>query len=201
MAKADYVYCFCCKTNISRKREREHRRSYTTPYPNAPNIPTSRQQPITESIFESDDDEEGSDIFEDEGVPNMHMAELPVNEDIPEVQVEHDGFYPMLVDVSDDEDDGECVQSYRWANTGWPGVNNDETDEEEGGGGDLIDDDPSGTSNEADAIIDWDLIEKMSGLSAWDQMGEAYEREAATTGESFQYLEPECLELTNAFQQ
>lgn len=134
-------------------------------------------------------------MFEDDELLAMLMADPPVNKNIPGVHVEADGFYPMLVDVSDDkdededEDDEEGAQSYRWSNTGWPGVDNDETDEEEGNEDDLADDDVSGMSNEAEMTIDWDLIEKMSGFSAWDQMGEAYERKAATIGELFQYLE------------
>jgi hypothetical protein len=32
-------------------------------------------------------------------------------------------------------------------------------------------------------VIDWAAIERLSGLSAWDQLGEAYDREAANIGE------------------
>jgi hypothetical protein len=33
-----------------------------------------------------------------------------------------------------------------------------------------------------DGFIDWKAIEEGSGLSAWDQLGENYETEAATIG-------------------
>jgi hypothetical protein len=173
MATAEYVYCFCCKTDIPWQHECEHCQSYTAPYPATLNIPTSQQKPIT-------DNKESSDKSKDNSPPNMPMADLLVNKDMPGVQVEANRFYPMLVDVSDDEDnedDEEGAKSYWWANARWPGANNNETDEEEGDEDNLADNDTSGMSNET---IDWDLIEKMSGLSAWDKMGEAYEQEAAT---------------------
>ena len=47
--------------------------------------------------------------------------------------------------------------------------------------------DPSG-NDEVDAV-DWDVLEKECGLSAWDQLGESYEAEAAGIGVLFWYTE------------
>ena len=49
------------------------------------------------------------------------------------------------------------------------------------------------TADDRDSAFGWNLPEADTGLSAWDQLGEGYERDAARIGQcSMQQLEDSC---------
>lgn len=197
------VLCICCNTHISVKLERQHRRdANAAPY--APPTPThpSRQRSIFAPSSEVDSDESEAEdnavagpsnsrrtdeipdpltgknnqsafqlpvliAIEDEGIasPGITTVDLELEEE-PE-----DVFMDDNVDLSFADHYTRPVAGSDSDDTSESGA---DTDEEE-----MRDEDSDGEDPDED-IFDWDSFQAPDdGLSAWDKLGEEYEKEAA----------------------
>ncbi|KAJ7468889.1 hypothetical protein B0H11DRAFT_1402925 [Mycena galericulata] len=197
MAPSAKVLCTCCNEKISRRREREHRRALTSaPYASPPGIFPSRQRrvfgPSSEPDYELESMEAGTSGTRS---PDSSSGPASVEDDSEledsvglDVDADHD-FLPSSVD----EVDFEGLEDLGMAGTVLPGGDSDDDDSEfyTGASGSFYgdqddresesvrDEDSDGENSDDDAdLLDWDRFEA-PGLSAWDQLGESYEAEAA----------------------
>ena len=168
------VLCAHCGHYMSRKREREHRRLITQPYVAPPLTLPFRIRRVTDD--DSDDDVPAASV-------NVAVESGQNGGSIdgdPDVGYVADDHGPPEVDVSEA---AENALRARWGNVTdvRDDISNDSSDE------DLADEDlayPILEDNEPEpGFVDWEAIEANSGLSAWDQLGEGYERDAAAIGQ------------------
>jgi len=166
MPRDNRVLCTHCNQLISRQREREHRKLLKIPYTlPSPSVP-SRVRPIVDS--DSDDD------------GNINNNTVSAHED-------HSGDDPHILRNDDNleeplDDIGvrEKILWNHWAAGSYGGADDSETDSESNMGEapyPQLEDD--GEDSDEEGLIDWGAIEAQSGLSAWDQLGEGYEADAA----------------------
>ena len=171
------VLCVHCGTYMPRKREREHRKLATQPYIPPPLVLPSRIRGVVDS--NSDDERPAMSDGGELGAQNDSTADIDgdAHIDYPladDARLGYEHISPALEenalrdrwgcstgikdDVSDsDLDDAEQPPPYP--------ILEDEEELKTG-------------------FIDWAAIEANSGLSAWDQLGEDYERDAATIGKN-----------------
>ncbi|KAJ7105986.1 hypothetical protein C8R44DRAFT_638922, partial [Mycena epipterygia] len=189
------VLCVCCNEHISRAREKEHRRALNSkPYASPPGIYPSRQRrffgPSSEPDYEPEAGPSGgysqsSDPFLDtESISVADDAESHNNADGPSgidhdfapVPDEDDIEYPpdgigLGAAISEDGDIDSDDEFYDGIGGDFYGAPNDTESER--------DEDSEGENSEDDDdLFDWDRFEA-PGLSAWEQLGESYEAEAA----------------------
>lgn len=195
----DRIWCTCCKKFLTRKREREHRQAATRPY--IPPVTSYRQLAFLSALFSDDEDDipalatvdhreddedlyhlkspsPGDDVEEtSEPVPDpMDVDDLAMASDWEsEVNAE------ACSSASDDKDN--VSHSYRPAARAWTPSDSEDDVDDDLDHNTVPQEDPSG-DDEVEAV-DWDALEKECGLSAWDQLGESYEADAARIGMLF----------------
>ena len=158
------VLCLHCQKYMPRSRERAHRAKLHIPkYSPPPPLP-SRLKRIFDIDIELEPEqatisaEEGQDITK--AVPHDSRSEA---QDEPAVRAARhsilERWRPDRYHRDVDSDVGPELED-------WDGE-------------DLV----GSASNELDETLNWDEI-GIGGLSAWDQLGEYYEKDAANTGES-----------------
>jgi hypothetical protein len=154
-----------CGEYVSRKQEIQHRQMAFAPYaPPPPRLP-SRLRRV--SHLHSDGDESERNILED--------TELGV-------QIDQD-FSRQAVQPLEDQAafvsriSGNAIRD-RWRH----GITLQSDSDSDGGSDGQLPDEDSDSEGD-DESINWDAFESGSGLSAWDQLGEGYEIEAAAIGE------------------
>lgn len=203
------VYCRCCKKYLTRKREREHRKQAAKPYTSPEPVPSYRHFSFLPSAIFSDDD---ADI---PALAVVHPLEEDEDKWEPDPEAPNDtanfqegsGLEPSIHDVDismDDESDGavldeggrhyEEVSAQRWGRHAvrvqTPSDSEDldnETSPDIDRGGEVPQEDPAGDNGEVD-IVDWDMLERECGLSAWDKLGEKYEADAAGIGMFYSFF-------------
>jgi len=183
MPRENAVLCAHCGQYLPRKREREHRRLAIAPVVSSP-VRQSRLRRVFDIESDSDDDKlPGQEIL---------AVEEAVNGDATidgagEVDVGHwDGLDDELSNfVGGNEGLDGYVKStlhQRWKNAA--SCLDSETDSD-------TDTEPpyprleDSDDESDDGFIDWKAIEEGNSLSAWDQLGESYEMEAASIGVFF----------------
>jgi hypothetical protein len=196
MPRENTVLCAHCGEYLSRKREREHRRLAFVPVAPPPLARPSRLRRIVAIDTDSDDGEQalhGADEPEDIDVSINGIAdEGAENEDIMMQDPDMDGDHDVLEagSVVHDNADKDCISGAvgavllrRWGTvaSSWPHQNDPESDSDT----ESESEPPCPRLEDGDGecdFFDWKAIEEEYGLSAWDQLGESYEAEAAAIG-------------------
>lgn len=196
------VFCLHCQEHITRKRETQHRQLRTTPHATtaARSSRSSRAAALgfrkNREIFsvpadnEQDDQDDAMGASGTAGVlDDGFMTTESTGPFLDDQHVEDD----MLDDSTEGEVDLQGVLHGRWrGNVVCEEFEDDEdlnVNDEDDTPGDIPGPIPQEDPNEADTEnlpFDWDSIE-YSGLSAWDQLGESFERKVAAIGVSFKY--------------
>jgi hypothetical protein len=195
MPRGNTVLCAHCGEYLPRKREREHRRlAFVTIAPPPWPAGHSRLRRIVDIDTDTDDGEplHGADDPEDIDVPTNGTAdERTENEDIMMQDPDPDGDYDVFEagGVAGDDADEDTVSGatgaalrHRWGTVAGSWHENDsesDADEENNPPYPRLEDSDEECDN---GFIDWKAIEEGYGLSAWDQLGESYEAEAAAIG-------------------
>ena len=163
------VLCAHCGRYMSRNREREHRRLIAQPYVVPPLTLPSRIRQVTDDDSDGDVPAASTNVVV-EGRENGGA----IHGDADVGYVAKDHAQPDRVYVSEV---AENALRARWADVA------DVRDDVSDNGSDeelpypiLEDDGPE------PGFVDWEAIETNYGLSAWDQLGEGYERDAAAIG-------------------
>jgi hypothetical protein len=179
------VLCAHCGKYLPRRLEREHRKLAASPYVSPPLVPTFPSQLCCVIDVDSDDDND---------IPNLPADNIEATIDISDQVDEY--IAPDDIDVVDE--DGEDLfdedhlhdntvpfsmhfDSLRdhWRHMFEPG----DSDSDDNSNDELPYERLEDSDDESDGgFIDWNAIEVGSGLSAWDQLGESYEKEAAAIG-------------------
>lgn len=160
---SETVLCAHCGQYLSRRREREHRRIATQPYiAPPPAFPSNLLQVGVGSNDIDDSDNDGSEEYSrNYSIP---PAEDPQSNNSDELPL-HEAF-------------GNALRS-RWTKVA-DDIRDDASDS------DLEEELPYPVLEDEHELgyVDWAAIEANSGLSAWDQLGESYERDAAEIGKA-----------------
>jgi hypothetical protein len=161
MPAASEVFCAHCGKYLPRRLEREHRKLATSPYASPPPTFQSRVCRVVDADSDSD-----------ETPPTGRTSSL-VGDEAP-------------MDIGDlvDGDTGPFSKSFDSLRDHWHHMFEAEDSDSDG---DLDDELPydklEDSDNESESgFVDWDAVEAGSGLSAWDRLGESYEKEAAAIG-------------------
>jgi hypothetical protein len=193
------IWCTCCKKFLTRKREREHRQAASHLQPHTiPPVTSYRQFTFLATLFSDDEDdipalatvdhrEDDEDLyhvkspspgdgFEETSQPVPDPMDV---DDLGESEVNAEACADAL--ASDDED--TISHSYMPAARAWMNSDSEDDIDDDLDHNTVPQEDPSG-NDEVDAM-DWDALEKECGLSAWDQLGESYEADAAGIGMLF----------------
>jgi hypothetical protein len=170
------VLCAHCGFYLPRKREREHRRLAAQPYVLPPPALPSRLRRVGVNAHEDDDDLDPVNVVSNgEALGGTYDG----------IDVWHTNNPQVENDVENPQSDG-CLVPGAFRNacrSRWGGNMTDVRDDSSDG--DLDEEEPSHLPLEDDeherepGYVDWAAIEANSGLSAWDQLGESYEAEAA----------------------
>ena len=162
------VFCLHCQSFIPRTRERAHRRQqYPPAYSPPPPVPSRLRR-----VF----DIEHEDATQFQSIQQERTALDDVENTLTPARDEHD---PLGVPASLHDAALQATEASirgRWDSTFKPAP---DSEGEEGNEGPASDEE--GTD---DDIFDWDRFDSGTGLSAWDQLGEDYERETANIGKS-----------------
>jgi hypothetical protein len=192
------VLCAHCGQYLTRKREREHRRlaNTHTPYASPPPAFTSRLRRVVDSDSNDGDIDDARSAGSDQACGGMIDANTDISGD--EEHMQTDG--PQTDDLGDHDVDISNNEEGHLENGSGPmpgftraELNNhwrrmfETEDNDSGSEPDLDDETPyprleDSDDESDDGFIDWAAIEAGSGLSAWDQLGEGYERDAAALG-------------------
>lgn len=160
------VLCACCNQYLSRHRERAHRlRGLQIATP-----PVVSALPRVTEVSS----DEASDPGNDANISIDNPAQEPI---LPEEAYElEDPAGP----VSDDNEAALLQAWYQQRQRQWEplddGSDSDEPEDDE--------DRDSEDSTDGEDYPDWAAYERGTGLSAWDQLGEGYERDAVGIGMS-----------------
>ena len=161
-----------CGQYVSRKQETEHRKLAIAPYTASPPRLPSRLRRVfdvepdddPQLLHDNEQDADGS-FSQDIHADSMLLSNSPTSDTVDDLtnvlqSAIHDRWsHATMCEDSDSDIDIE---------SGEPLLESSEDQIE-----DQSDDD----------YIEWDAIGSDSGLSAWDQLGEGYERDAASIGE------------------
>ena len=148
------VLCVHCNEYISRARERAHRRLQLAPLYSPPHRIPSRLR----RVF----DVEEPEGRETEG--DAHDVAVVSGSDVNDVDLERQATTITAV---------ENLICDRWSRN--------ITNSDEEAKGTSVDEPSSPIDGDDNEEIGWELLE--GGLSAWDQLGEGYEQDAAAVGE------------------
>lgn len=174
MPRENTVFCTHCERYLPRKREREHRRLLIAPAIPSPVIPSRLRRVVS---IESD--------LDDYGAINGGTTDGVDDEmDVGAQDDETSDFVTNNRDPDQDTMSGPMrnVLHHRWGDT-LCDLGGSDLDSDSDFGSDPAYPRLEDSDDECDdGFIDWKAIEEGSGLSAWDQLGENYETEAATIG-------------------
>lgn len=190
-------WCTCCKKFLTRKREREHRQAATRPHIIPP--VTHRQFTFLSALFSDDEDdipalatvdhcEDDEDLYPSPGndfeEPSEPVADPMDVDDLAMASDRESGVNAESCDSAGDDED-TVFHSYRPAARAWtPSDLEDDVDDDLDHSTLAVPQEDPYADDEVDAV-DWDALEKECGLSAWDQLGESYEADAAGIGMLF----------------
>jgi hypothetical protein len=199
----DRIWCTCCKKFLTRKREREHRQAATQPY--IPPVTSYRQFAFLSALFSDDEDdipalatvdhrEDDEDLYHSKspspGDDFEETSERVLDPmDVDDLAMASDWDTGVDAEASAGASDDEDTISHSYRPAARASTPSDSEDDDDLDHNTVPQEDPSG-DDEVDAV-DWDALEKECGLSAWDQLGESYEAEAAGIGVLFWYAELE----------
>lgn len=178
MPREGYVYCSCCNSYITARRERAHRAKLNTPYSAAETVSSKsgvKQIVDISSESELEDFSMLSDGDDPEPMVEMNDIRTPLDNyvNIPEALGVDD-------EDADTELQGEQIlhKWYQERRRVWQDqiISEPESEEEEGPGGNSADSD----NEDDEAYPEWDSFNE---ISSWDQLGEGYEQDAAGVGE------------------
>jgi hypothetical protein len=190
------VLCAHCGKYMNPKREREHRKLGVMPYSSPPPAFQSRLRRVVDASDDDDDGPIGSSSRTD-GAPNDPDGGISGGQidddfaDVPHIDgraiedIDYDMDVENNEEPSDDNlntiprADGTTVTDH-WRRM----LEADDSDSDSGSDDELPYPKLEDSDEESDdGFVDWAVIEAGSGLSAWDRLGEGYEREAAAIGE------------------
>jgi hypothetical protein len=161
---SETVLCAHCGQYLSRRREREHRRIATQPYITPP--PALPSNLLQVGVDSDDIDDNDGNVLNDE--------EYSINYSIPPADDPQSNNSDELLSH---EAVGKVLRS-RWSKVADSRDDASDSDLEEELPYPVLEDEHE------PGYIDWAAIEANSGLSAWDQLGESYERDAAEIGKA-----------------
>jgi hypothetical protein len=165
---AEIVLCAHCGVYMPRRREREHRKLLIQPYVTPPYIIPSRLRRVGVDA----DSEDGQSVSNDEELAGT--CDGPAGEDVDATYLAGDSVKNAQVDESI-----RNILHSRWDNMMHAADDVSDSDSDEELPYPMLEDDEPDP-----AYIDWAAIEANSGLSAWDRLGEGYERDAAEIGKN-----------------
>ena len=180
------ILCAHCGKYVTRKQEQEHRKLVITLHvEHTPNIPSSSYL-VIDTDSESDE-HESQDHFANEpsigsaaGSPGspFHGEAMQIDNDLDDDILDADeGDLQGEQDFLDFEDILHAAQNSHCMRWRVPDIPSD-SDSNSGSEDEVTD---AGDDSD-DGYVDWDAIESNYGLSAWDRLGESYDRDVAAIG-------------------
>lgn len=180
------VYCAHCRSSIPRRLEREHRKLAFTPYtPPPPKIPTrlrslaeedsdndSTMRPATAKSNRDDRAHELTDLAAEDDTTQWGLVDEPSEKDQYDYDHGDSDASPEINEVPEVQ-----PQSGPFP---WSAVHNVESDSEDDS--DLEDEVADEGDEEDEHYFDWAALESNYGLSAWDRLGESFDRDVAAIG-------------------
>lgn len=178
------VLCLHCNKRITRDRERAHRRLGSAPYKSSSPSHARRHLIIDESS-DSDGPQEGEEGHNSSMNTEFDGAEISIpgidEEDFPPPSEGSSNSVGDLEERDDSEFDDDNVFASRVPYNLWHAPRGLEDSDDESDPAD----EPADIGDDPDEdYVDWDTIESNHGLSAWDRLGEGFEREVASIGKS-----------------
>jgi hypothetical protein len=148
--------------------------------------------------LEEDEDESDSEAPNDaanfqESEPRIHDADIDIPMDVSDLENGSNGAI---------HDEGgrhyEEVPAQRWGRRARTPSDSDDSDDETSPNIDQASDVPQEdlAGNDEVDIVDWDALERECGLSAWNELGEKYEADAAGIGTFYSVLHFNALLIT-----
>jgi hypothetical protein len=163
------VFCIHCQQYMPRSRERAHRAKQQAPYYSPPPPIPSRLRRVFDIESEEESNEEatapGADDQPRDG-RNVDDVNVSLSSEQPEAEAALQ--------------EAQIAICEKWGSSCCLAASDDEGSDDSGDSG--TSEDGYGTDEEH---LDWDEFGTGSGLSAWDQLGEGYEQDAAKAGELF----------------
>ena len=166
------VFCLHCQSFIPRTRERAHRRQqYPPAYSPPPPVPSRLRR-----VF--DIEHEDATQFQ----PNQQEGTAldDVENALTPARDKHDHLGGTASIHHAALQATEASIRGRWDSTFKPAPDS--------GGEERYEEPASDEESTDDDTFDWDRFDSGTGLSAWDQLGEDYERETANVGKSSQVV-------------
>ena len=170
MPRDDHVLCMHCQQYMSRTRERAHRARHQAPlYSPPPRVPSRLRRVFDIDVESEQEADQASNQSEGDNQDGKYRS--PFTDGL--TLISHSVASASL-NVIQAAQNSICA---RW-NCSIDPVDSDAGDE---GTSDVL---AQAEGDTEEDVFDWDKFESGAGLSAWDKLGEDYERDAARVGAS-----------------
>jgi hypothetical protein len=166
------VFCVHCQHYMSRSRERAHRALHRQPLLSPPpRLPSKLRR-----VFDIEPEQASEEVTNPQGEvagANIEFLQYPLSTE------------PTAAAAGTSINAIKAIENSIY--NGWNlNLNTLHSDSEDGEGSDGPGADEDDDPLDAD-VFDWDQFDTRAGLSAWDQLGEGYEQDAARISESCQW--------------